>query len=92
MRSRNEVVARERKRPRLQQNIKSMFLQAGPKFVDVGSQPGCSLYMNERAGDLPIMEQKQQNEAKRPVQRNPVQFAAIPSNPKKLSSHTSLLL
>ena len=93
MRSRNEVVKRNRKRPRLQKNIKSMFLQAGPKFVNaVGLQPVCGyckrkfrapqglsvhLHMHERAGDLPLMQQKRQKEAKRPAQQNPVQSSAI---------------
>ena len=95
MKSRNVVVARKHKRPRLQQNIKSMFLNAGPKFTDaVGLQPVCRycnlkfrapqglsvhLHMHERAGDLPLMVEKQQNKANRPSQQNFVQSSAINS-------------
>ena len=70
MKRKNGVAVGKAKKPRLQQNIRSMFLLTGPKFVDaVGLQPVCRycnrkfkapqglavhLHMHERAGDIPL--------------------------------------
>ena len=104
MRSRNEDVPRKFKRPRLQQNIRNMFLRAGPKFVNaVGLQPVCRycnrkfrapqglavhIHMHERAGDVPMMEEKQQIQAARarPVQRKKVELSNMKFPPAKEAS------
>ena len=77
MKRKNGVAVGNAKKPRLQQNIRSMFLSTGPKFVyAVGLQPVCRycnrkfkapqglvvhLHMHERAGDLPMAIELQEN-------------------------------
>ena len=88
MRCKSEEFRRS-KRQKLQQNIRSMFLSSGPKFTEaVGLQRVCQycnrrftapqgltvhLYMRERPGDLPFVNEKPEKgrfgnvQAKRPI-------------------------
>ena len=101
MKRKNGVVRDVAKKQRLQQNIRSMFLHAGPMFVDaVGLQPVCRycnrkfkapqglvvhMHMHERAGDVPLVNKLHQNLSSA-VKGNPQRPPLVKSsNPQRRS-------